>query len=62
MQCFTGLYLDQYLNVQLTDVTIVLKARMLYDVYGLPTVDELSSAENRIIHTYGVNFIRIMPA
>jgi hypothetical protein len=40
--CFKGLYADRYLNVQLTDVTVILKARMLHDVYSLGTANESS--------------------
>lgn len=47
--CFLkGLYADQYLNVQLTDVAVILKARMLYDVYCSGTVDEVEFSVLRL--------------
>jgi hypothetical protein len=47
--CFLkGLYADQYLNVQLTDVSVILKARMLYDVYSSGTIDEVEFSVLRL--------------
>jgi hypothetical protein len=46
--CFKGLYADQHLNVQLTDVAVILKARMLYDVYSLGTGDEVGFSVLRL--------------
>jgi hypothetical protein len=56
-------YADQYLNVQLTDVAVILKARMLYDVYSSGTAGELSFSVLRLKtgRTYGINLVGIMP-
>ena len=45
IHCFKGLYADQHLNIQLTDVAVILKACMLSDVYSLRSIRNIRTAD-----------------